>query len=265
MSSEERSAGAARDIARLLDEAPFGYALLRDGGIVAHANRTLATWLGTGRRELKRGASFRQLLAPASRLYFDTHVNPLLARRGEATEIALDLQAQSGERVPVLLNASVGEWADGATVTQLALQLVKERRRYEVEIRAERRCAEDSLTQLREAQLRLVELSQFNAMSTLSSSLAHELNQPLTAVSNLLAAAGHLLRSDRGSETIDRAVADANAAALRAGEIIRKMRGVAQGATSAPGLNAGRRADRPRVRERRTAPRTAGRRAARVG
>jgi two-component system sensor kinase FixL len=67
----------------------------------------------------------------------------------------------------------------------------------------------------------------------MASALAHELNQPLTAIANYLKGSGRLL----GSETVPRerlrdAVDKASEQALRAGEIIRRLRDfVARGET----------------------------------
>jgi two-component system sensor kinase FixL len=86
---------------------------------------------------------------------------------------------------------------------------------------------------LQELQSELVHMSRLTAMGEMASALAHELNQPLTAMANYLKGSARLLELDpipraRVTEAIDKA----GAQALRAGEIIRRMRDfVARGET----------------------------------
>jgi two-component system sensor kinase FixL len=64
-------------------------------------------------------------------------------------------------------------------------------------------------------------------MGTLASSLAHELNQPLTAVATYCEGARELLAGELDEDTVStirEALADAAAECVRAGEIVRRMR-----------------------------------------
>jgi two-component system sensor kinase FixL len=63
------------------------------------------------------------------------------------------------------------------------------------------------------------------ATTTMASTLAHELCQPLTAATNYMhACAGHLRRKGEGFEDVLALVEDASRETLRAAEIIRRMR-----------------------------------------
>ena len=79
---------------------------------------------------------------------------------------------------------------------------------------------------LKELQSELIHVSRVSAMGTMASTLAHELNQPLTAIANYMEAAGELL--DRGDESgrafVREAVGEAAKEALRAGQIVRRLR-----------------------------------------
>lgn len=81
-------------------------------------------------------------------------------------------------------------------------------------------------TRLQELQNELVHVSRLTAMGEMASTLAHELNQPLSAIANLLTGSRRLI--DRGREADQAKVRDAidRAAtqALRAGEVIHRMR-----------------------------------------
>jgi two-component system sensor kinase FixL len=78
---------------------------------------------------------------------------------------------------------------------------------------------------LQELQSELVHISRVTAMGELASALAHELNQPLSAIANYLRGAERLLEAP--SPDVDRLrdpVAKATAQALRAGDVIRRLR-----------------------------------------
>ena len=79
--------------------------------------------------------------------------------------------------------------------------------------------------QLREVHEKLLRLARLNAMGAMASTLAHELNQPLAAITNYIEACRYLTRS-RGEPDHDilDALDHARVQALRAGDIIRKIR-----------------------------------------
>jgi two-component system, LuxR family, sensor kinase FixL len=79
---------------------------------------------------------------------------------------------------------------------------------------------------MQELQAELVHTSRLSAVGTLASALAHELNQPLTAISNYMAA-GRDLADDCKSETLGmlrEALDESAKEALRAGQIVRRLR-----------------------------------------
>ena len=89
------------------------------------------------------------------------------------------------------------------------------------------------LTESQQAERRVADLqaelahaSRVTAMGTLASALAHELNQPLTAIANYLEAGRDMLDADGpvDRELLREAMAESASQALRAGEIIRSLR-----------------------------------------
>jgi len=86
---------------------------------------------------------------------------------------------------------------------------------------------------MHELQSELVHVSRLTAMGEMASSLAHELNQPLSAITNYLRGAGTLLKSKQVDASRIRDVLDRSAEqALRAGDIIKRLREfVAKGET----------------------------------
>ena len=79
--------------------------------------------------------------------------------------------------------------------------------------------------EIRRMQAELIHVSRLSAMGTMASTLAHELNQPLAAISNFLSGARRIAeRPDTPREVLIEALAGAEAAARRAGEILRRLR-----------------------------------------
>jgi C4-dicarboxylate-specific signal transduction histidine kinase len=79
---------------------------------------------------------------------------------------------------------------------------------------------------LRDVQTELLQMSRFTTMGEMASALAHELNQPLTAVTNYLQAGRRLVEhmSDERVETLREVMGKAADQALRAGQTIRHLR-----------------------------------------
>jgi two-component system, LuxR family, sensor kinase FixL len=79
--------------------------------------------------------------------------------------------------------------------------------------------------ELRRVQGELIHVSRLSAMGTMASTLAHELNQPLTALANFISGTRRLAgRPDVSREVVDEALEGAETAARRAGEILRRLR-----------------------------------------
>ncbi|MGB5078423.1 MAG: PAS domain S-box protein [Sphingorhabdus sp.] len=81
-------------------------------------------------------------------------------------------------------------------------------------------------TRLQEVQAELVHASRLSAVGTLASALAHELNQPLTAIANYVSAGRDLIKDGVQDVTslLQEALDEASKEALRAGQIVRRMR-----------------------------------------
>jgi len=87
---------------------------------------------------------------------------------------------------------------------------------------------------LQELQTELVHISRLSAMGEMASALAHELNQPLTAINSYLNGSCRMMEGREGKqdEMIRDALQHAAGQAMRAGEVIRRLREfVARGET----------------------------------
>jgi two-component system sensor kinase FixL len=81
-------------------------------------------------------------------------------------------------------------------------------------------------TRLQQIQSELVHMSRFTALGEMASTLAHEINQPLTAIANYLKGCRRILGRMEGAEVpmLRDAVDQAANQALRAGDVIRHLR-----------------------------------------
>jgi two-component system sensor kinase FixL len=120
---------------------------------------------------------------------------------------------------------------DGSSVpTEVGTQCFEfDGRRYTVSVHRDIREREAQEARLRDTERQLVAAGRLSDIGTMASGFAHELNQPLTAASNFLRAAGDILGTgpsktapgvDTARTTLDRAANQM----VRAGEIVRRLR-----------------------------------------
>jgi two-component system, LuxR family, sensor kinase FixL len=86
---------------------------------------------------------------------------------------------------------------------------------------------QQTLLRLQDLQSELAHVGRVSEMGTLASSLAHELNQPLTAVSSYCEATRDLLKDTPDAETlamVREAMDEAAKQSVRAGQIVRRLR-----------------------------------------
>lgn len=85
---------------------------------------------------------------------------------------------------------------------------------------------QESQKRLQELQAELIHMSRFTALGEMASTLAHELNQPLSAIANYLKGGQRLLAGDQPNPVrmARDAMEKATEQALRAGQIIRHLR-----------------------------------------
>jgi two-component system sensor kinase FixL len=147
----------------------------------------------------------------------------------EAHDGYVDHYLQTGERRIIGIGrVVVGQRRDGSTFPmELAVgeMHVHERRYFTGFVRdlTERQQTE---ARLQELQAELVHVSRLTAMGEMASALAHELNQPLSAIANYLKGSRRLLgtSADERSTILRDALDKAADQALRAGQIIRRLR-----------------------------------------
>ncbi|MFD7101065.1 PP2C family protein-serine/threonine phosphatase, partial [Streptomyces xanthophaeus] len=132
----------------LYESAPCGYLSTLMDGTVARINGTLLAWLGLTREEVVGRKRFTELLTIGGKLYHETHFAPLLRMQGKISEIALELKAADGERLPVLVTSRVKTSGDGEPMLiRTTVFDARQRRAYEGELLRERQVAEEARRQ----------------------------------------------------------------------------------------------------------------------
>jgi len=137
------------------------------------------------------------------------------AIEGGASHWAADYRFETGtgDYADVLDRGFIIRDGSGKAVRAVgAMTDITERRRAEAEIKR--------------MQSELIHISRLTAMGTMASTLAHELNQPLTAVASYLRGSRRLLETaeEEGLARAAEALVLAEASALRAGLIVRRLR-----------------------------------------
>lgn len=146
---------------------------------MVEVNATLADLLGYTRVELE-GWHVEKILFPGARIFYQTHVFPMLKMKGRVDEIFLALRTKDSHDMPVLMNAIRRE-RDGIMVSDSVFVRMIQRSEYEAQLLQARRIAEQANA----------------AKASFLSMMSHDLRTPLTAISGYadLLAAG-VLRTD---------------------------------------------------------------------
>lgn len=208
----ERDASEAR-LRAIVATAIDAVIVIDEEGTIHSANPAAERIFGYGAAELV-GENIRVLM-PAN--IASAHDGYLAAykRTGVAKILGVgsEVTGQREDGVQVPLEASITEWRD-----------LEGRRFFTGILRdvTERKAAEARLAQ---ANADLVAVSRLSAMGAMASTLAHELNQPLTSIVNYMAAAKRrLARTSNADNLLVEVIAETAAEALHAGEIIRRIR-----------------------------------------
>lgn len=140
----------------------------------------------------------------------------------------LDRYLTTGERRIIGVGrVVVGERRDGSTFPmELAVgEMISGDRRFFTGFVRDLSERQQTEQRLQELQSELVHISRLTAMGEMASALAHELNQPLSAMANYLKGSSRLLVADPvPRERLQDAIQKAGEQALRAGDIIRRLR-----------------------------------------
>ncbi len=125
------------------DLIPAGVVSCTADALIVAVNSRLLEWLGMNDATPLLGRPFHTILAPAGKIYFETHLRPMLLVEGRFSEISLQLRPDEGPDRRVYLNGQVETDTDGSvSALHFACFEGEARFRYEQELIAERRKAE---------------------------------------------------------------------------------------------------------------------------
>jgi len=161
------------DLEDFLEQSLSGYLSANPGGEIIRINSKLLEWLNYTSEELI-GKRITNLLAIGSRMFYETHLSPLLKLQGFFEEVSAELLLKDGSKLQVLLNGYVRNDEDNKPLfIRLNIYRATERKIYEDNLRLAITDAEKTLMAERElATLR----EQFIAV------LGHDLRNPLGAI-----------------------------------------------------------------------------------
>jgi PAS domain S-box-containing protein len=184
--------GQPSGLEAMLDDAPAGFLSFADDGAIELVNGTLLRMLGYERDELV-GTHVENILTVGSRIFYQTHLFPLVSLHGHAEEIFIVLKPKAGGDVGALLNA-VRRKRDDHFVTDCVLLEVRERRKFEDALLRAKKTAEEASAELRDVNAQLekqaIELERQRvladdanrAKSAFLAMMSHELRTPLNAI-----------------------------------------------------------------------------------
>ena len=214
-----REIATTRDVAEreahlssILRTVPDAMIVIDDAGLIRDFSDTAERQFGWTADEVA-GRNVSMLMPSPYREQHDSYLQRYY-RTGERRIIGVGRvvvgERKDGSTFPMELAVGEIELAEGRFFTGFVRDLT-ERQQTE--------------TRLQELQSELVHVSRLTALGEMASALAHELNQPLSAIGNYLMGSKTLLQREdvphaRVAEAVDRAAREA----LRAGEIIRRLR-----------------------------------------
>jgi phosphoserine phosphatase RsbU/P len=206
---------------QLYDAAACGLMLADLGGRLLRVNGTICRWLRLQPDQLL-AMKFQDLLTVGGRIFYQTHIGPLLRIQGSVAEVKLEFRLQGSEALPVMVNFAEG-MAEGKPIVHIAAIVATDRHRYERELLTERRRAEDLAAQYAKAREELaVARAQAEDRAKFSEQMvgivSHDLRNPLSVISMSLVLLGMgdltaqqrpvVSRIDRSVKRAERLVAD---------------------------------------------------------
>jgi sigma-B regulation protein RsbU (phosphoserine phosphatase) len=140
---------------------------------IVRVNSTFANWTGFTKEDLL-GKRFADTLSIGGKIYYETHLGPLLRMQKYFDEVALELSGKNDERIPVMVNAMERrDQNDTPLFVRFTIFKAIDRRKYEQNLLHAKVVAETHLSkELTTSALR----EQFIAV------LGHDLRNPLQAV-----------------------------------------------------------------------------------
>jgi sigma-B regulation protein RsbU (phosphoserine phosphatase) len=127
----------------LLDTLPCGYIIFDDRGVIEYANKTLLETVGYTAGDMT-GMAIERILTVSSRIFYQTHLFPLLSMQGAVSEIFLTLKSSGGTHIPVMLHGKREDIGSGMR-SICTVSTVWERKKYEKQLIESRQAYQKAL------------------------------------------------------------------------------------------------------------------------
>ena len=212
----ELARGLAAKVRRLVDANVVGIVMWNLEGAITEANDAFLHMVQYGREDLASGRVRWTDLTPAEWRSSDERAMAELTATGIFQAFEKEYLRKDGGRVPVLLAGALFE-ANRKEGVAFVLDLTEQKRAQET--------LQETQRTLYTTQVELARVSRLTAMGELTASIAHEVNQPLTAITNngsacLRLLANHNLNPAVLQEVLEEIVADST----RASAVISRIR-----------------------------------------
>ncbi|WP_231621604.1 PAS domain-containing sensor histidine kinase [Sphingomonas sp. 37zxx] len=210
---EHQASASANHLRSILSTVPDAMIVINKAGDILSFSSAAERLFGYTEAQVT-GTNVSRLMPEHDRVRHDGYINRYLdtgERRIIGTGRTVIGQRRDGTTFPMEL--SVGEAVtDGERVFTGFIRDLTERQQME-----------ERVEELRSS---LVHAARVSAMGTMASTLAHELNQPITAVVNYMRGIRNLTRDNDPADRpmIEEALEDASREAMRAGDIVRRLR-----------------------------------------
>ena len=150
-----------------------GFVTTNPKGIILRANSKVSAWTGYSANELK-GKRFSDLLTIGGKIYYETHLWPLLRMQGFFDEVVLELSSISGQHVRVMVNGLERRGPDDKPCfIRYTILKASDRLLYEQNLQQAKATAEQEALKQKE----MVTLRE-----QLIAVLGHDLRNPLSAI-----------------------------------------------------------------------------------
>ncbi len=197
----------------ILATVPDAMIIIDTSGVITYFSAAAEQMFGYGSEEVL-GQNIRLLMPEPDREHHDDYMRRYL-ETGQARIIGIGrftvARRRNGEVFPIQLSIGEAGTGDGRVFSGFVRDLTER---------------EEARVHLEELQNEIAHVSRVSAMGTMASSLAHELNQPLTAIANYVEGARDLLDNPTPDilETVREVLDDAARESVRAGQIVRGLR-----------------------------------------
>ncbi len=208
---ERRLTQREKELRLTIENAPIPISTVGLDGMVLSANPSFCKMLGYTQSEIVR-MSFRDFTHPDDLPLTVTLMEEALRGEGDTYTYQKRYVHEDGRVVHVVLHNGVVRDDEGRPVMIVV----------QVEDLTERMKAEEEAREHRE---RLAHVDRLNVMGEMAASIAHEINQPLSAIANYTNAAYRRISAGRiDGEKLSASLAKIDEQAQRAGEVVRRLR-----------------------------------------